>query len=235
MSSSKVIKMTACTHCDSSDAMAHYDDHTYCFSCGKYTPFKDTETLRKRFNKRFDTNTQEVEVSALEVDSVIPRHALSWLKKYGITDEEITLNGIGWNQDLEILVLLKTDGYYQGRNFKEGSYIKYISKGNKPLTSYGEGDKIILVEDILSAIKVSRQNNGRSIALLGSSLSKQVEDYLLKENKEVYIWLDRDKAKTSIRMKNRLRELGLNCKSIVTELDPKELNCNEIVNYLRKD
>jgi translation initiation factor 1 (eIF-1/SUI1) len=49
----------------------------------------------------------------------------------------------------------------------------------------------------------------------------------------VYIWLDRDKAKNAIRIKNRLKGLGLKSKVIVTDLDPKEYTTKEIEQWLK--
>jgi len=94
------------------------------------------------------------------------------------------------------------------------------------LTKYGQG-VIILVEDVLSAIKIARVDGLAGVPLLGSSLSREHESKLLNKEK-VYIWLDRDKAKNAVRIKNRLRELGLTSKAIITDDDPKVYTANQI-------
>ena len=121
--------------------------------------------------------------------------------------------------------------YWQGRNFGFGN-MKYKSNGMKPLTIYGEGDTIIVVEDVLSAIKIARTDDYSGVPLLGSSLSREHEQRLTKHD-TVYVWLDRDKAKNAVRIKNRLRELGITSKAIITELDPKCYNKTEINKWLK--
>jgi len=101
------------------------------------------------------------------------------------------------------------------------------------LTVYGKSDTIILTEDILSAIKVSRNQLVCSAPLLGSSLASNFEEELVNSYKSVYVWLDRDKAKTAVKIKNRLKGLGLDSKVIITNLDPKEYNNKEIEQWLK--
>ena len=69
--------------------------------------------------------------------------------------------------------------------------------------------------------------------MLGSSLSTHFESELVDKYQMVYIWLDRDKAKNAIRIKNRLKGLGLQSKVIVTDLDPKEYTTKEIEQWLK--
>ena len=87
--------------------------------------------------------------------------------------------------------------------------------------------------DILSAIKVSRQQQVCSAPLLGSSLATNFEEELVNNYQTVYVWLDRDKAKNAIKIKNRLKSLGLESKAIITNLDPKEYNNKEIEQWLK--
>mgnify|MGYP000241531727 CR=1 FL=1 len=56
---------------------------------------------------------------------------------------------------------------------------------------------------------------------------------LIKNYDTIYVWLDRDKAKNAVKIKNRLRELGITSKAIITPLDPKEYNETEINTWLK--
>jgi DNA primase len=130
--------------------------------------------------------------------------------------------------------LIHRKNYWQGKTFGN-SNIKYLSQGIKPLTIYGKGDTIILVEDVLSAIKIARlrYQGYCSSPLLGSSLSEKSRDILRKNFKNIYIWLDRDKANQAIDIRNNLKSFGINSKVIITKLDPKEYNKEEITNWLK--
>jgi len=160
--------------------------------------------------------------------------AMQWLLKYNITLDEIKRYGIKWEPIRKLLVLIERKNYWQGRNFGFGK-IKYMSSGNKPLTIYGKGDKLLVVEDVLSAIKIARlrQEGYCATPLLGSSMSKQAEQQLLKRYENISVWLDRDKAKNAIRIRNRLRSLGVSSRAIITPLDPKEYNRTEILEWLK--
>jgi hypothetical protein len=52
-------------------------------------------------------------------------------------------------------------------------------------------------------------------------------------NKQINIWLDRDKAKQAVKIKNRFKGLGCNAKVIITDKDPKEYNTQEISTWLK--
>ena len=85
----------------------------------------------------------------------------------------------------------------------------------------------------MSAIKIARTSKYCASPLLGSSLSKQAESQLIKQYKTIHVWLDRDKAKQAVRIRNRLRSLGITSKAVISKLDPKEYNkqtITEIVN-----
>lgn len=228
---SRFIKLGPCPHCGSSDARAEYENSYWCFSCATYDSKKDTQSLRDKVygSKEVKANSNSF---ILNTTKDIPRKAMQWLLKYDIRPDEIDKYGICWSPELNILILLQKLNYWQGRNFGFGN-IKYKSNGIKPLTIYGTGDTIILVEDVLSAMKIARTSMYCASPLLGSSLSKQAESQLIKQYKTIHVWLDRDKAKQAVRIRNRLRSLGITSKAIISKLDPKEYDkqtITEIVN-----
>ncbi len=228
---SQFIKLGPCPHCGSRDNRAEYTNGFWCFGCSKYDPKNDTNSLRLRLNTK---SPQDVDNSQLETIQEIPMKAMQWLLKYNITLDEIKRYGIKWEPIRKLLVLIERKNYWQGRNFGFGK-IKYMSSGNKPLTIYGKGDKLLVVEDVLSAIKIARlrQEGYCATPLLGSSMSKQAEQQLLKRYENISVWLDRDKAKNAIRIRNRLRSLGISSRAIITPLDPKEYNRTEILEWLK--
>jgi len=230
---SNFIKLGPCPHCGSKDNRAEYENGYWCFGCSKLEPKEDTESLRDRIRNR--SNESNSSIAAL-IDTVtdIPQQPMRWLLKYNITPEEIKMNGIKWNPARKLLVLIQNNSYWQARNFGFGN-IKYMSQGIKPLTIYGKGDTIVVVEDVLSAIKIARLRHAGicSTPLLGSSVSKKTMSQLVKDYKTIYVWLDRDKARTAVDIKNKFRSLGIISKAIISDLDPKEYNKTEILEWLK--
>lgn len=171
----------------------------------------------------------------------LPDKALAWLYKYQITDEEIRQFRFGWSQRLKRLILpvYRDDQlvYYQGRTFDpitkiNPKYLNIRQSGAKNVyflcsSSNIHNNSIVMVEDILSAIKVGRQFN--SIALLGSYLPDSMLPVFKKYNK-VFIWLDADKYKESIKMMQKLGARGTPTRVISTPKDPKE-NSDEYINH----
>ena len=230
---SKFFKLGPCPHCGSKDNRAEYENGFWCFGCSKLEQKNDTQSLRDRLKRKEQTTTMK---AGQLIDTVkeIPQKAMKWLLSYGISPEEIEKYGISWSPSRQLLVLISRKDYWQGRNFGFGN-IKYYSQGIKPLTVYGKGDTIVVVEDVLSATKIARCYDESICAspLLGSSLSKQSMAQLTKRYKTIHVWLDRDKAKEAIRIRNKLRALGITSKAIITPLDPKEYNKKEILNWLK--
>ena len=230
---SRFIKLGPCPHCGSSDARAEYESSYWCFSCSTYDSKNDTQSLRDRINKRTE---QDVKITNGVLDTIkdIPQKGMQWLLKYGISREEIAKYGISWEPARRLLVLINNKDYWQARNFGFGNY-KYKSNGMKPLQIYGEGDTIVVVEDVLSAIKIARCRYERICAspLLGSSMPKQTMSQLTKQYGTIHVWLDRDKAKQAVNIRNQLRSLGVTSKAIITPKDPKEYNKTEILNWLK--
>ncbi len=160
---------------------------------------------------------------------------MQWLLKYNITPAEIKQYGIAWCMNRQLLVLIQNTGYWQARNFGFGN-IKYMSQGKKPNTIYGMGDTLVLVEDILSAIKIARlRDDYCAMPVLGSTLSFESEQSLTKQFKTIFVWLDRDKALNALRIKRRLQQKGITSRIIVTDLDPKEFDKQTIKEYLDGD
>ena len=227
---SKFLGHIACPRCGSKDNLGEYEDHWFCFGC-KYTKRKDdVQSLRKRLNKG---NATAKEVEMLDNFAEIPRKAMQWLLSYGISQEEIDEYGIKWNPTQQLLVLIEGLKYWQGRSFSEHTKQKYMSQGKKPDTIYGMGDTLVLVEDVLSAIKIARlRDEYCAMPVLGSTLSFESEQSLSKQFKTIYVWLDRDKALNALRIKRRLHQKGITSRIIVTELDPKVYSKEQLKEYL---
>lgn len=227
---SKFIKHTGCPKCGSKDNLAEYDDHVWCFGCKYYKLKNDIHSIRSRLQNERVMLSDEF---SLDLTDEIPMVAKQWLLKYGITNEEINQHKIAWNANDQILILLYTQNYWQGRCFGN-QYQKYLSKGNKPLTIYGNGDTIVCVEDVLSAIKIARLSPEYcATPLLGSSMSLETTQSLSERFSKIVIWLDRDKAKEAIRIARNLKQRGILVDVVISSKDPKEYEKGEIYTWLK--
>lgn len=224
------IQHTNCPKCGSRDNLAEYDDHFFCFGC-KYTKQKnDLNSIRKRLTPN---KIQDPDDFTLETTLDIPVKAKQWLFKYGITPNEINDFGITFNEEQELLVLINLPHYWQARTFGNQK-VKYLSKGKKPLTFYGYADKLVCVEDVLSAIKIARLSpDWCATPLLGCSMSEETIQALTGKFSSVVIWLDRDKANEALKLSRMLRGRGFNSSIVVSPLDPKEYTKGELIEWLK--
>lgn len=227
---SKFIRHTSCPKCGSRDNLAEYDDHVWCFGCKYYKTKNDIHTIRSRLQSQQTMLSDEIN---LDLTDDIPLPAKQWLLKYGITNEEIGKYHIAWDANSQVLVLLYTQNYWQGRCFGN-QHQKYLSKGLKPLTIYGKGDTIVCVEDILSAIKIARLSPDYcATPLLGSSMSLETTQSLSERFSNIIVWLDRDKAKDAIKMARNLKQRGINSDVVISPKDPKEYDKGELLTWLK--
>jgi hypothetical protein len=224
------IRHLPCDKCGSKDNMGEFANGFYCFGCGFSKGKTDLSSLRSRIEGNKEKETSGI---MLETSPILPAKALKWLMSYGLTKQEI--EQFTWEPTRELLVLYNSESYWQGRNFNEGSSVKYLSQGKKPLLFYEEGvivstptkPTLVFVEDIISAVKVSRY--ATSSPLLGASVPLETILRCLEHSFTiVMVWMDRDKAKESLKASKQASQILGNVRSVITELDPKELTEEEI-------
>ena len=224
------LKHLPCPNCGSKDNLAEYVDHFYCFGCKYWKAKNDLASIRNRLSPAVSADCDNY---SLDVTNNIPVKGMQWLLQYGITKDDVDKYHLGWNNSQELLVLVNTPTYFQGRNFKDYG-VKYVSRGKKPLLFYGLGDTIECVEDVLSAIKISKANKSIcSTPLLGSSMPLELIQTISERFKKVLVWLDRDKAIEAVKMVRNLKQKGVDADVIVTDKDPKEYNTKEINEWLK--
>ncbi len=224
-----------CPKCGSRDNLAVYTDHEYCFGCS-YVYFYNYHPLR-------DTPKQDKEVKVVslpeDIAPYIPAVADSWIRKYDLTTRELLANRVVWSEYRKLLIFPYFDDKnflwgWQGRYFGDDpNHPKWTGKGNfKQQTKiYGltkpRNNVIIIVEDIVSTIKLSRIYN--TICLYGShiDISKYINIYNIYKPSKYIIWLDKDKRKESYQYSYNFSKLGIPSSVIVTDLDPKEYSTDE--------
>ena len=219
------------------------DGSCYCFSCGYYKPGNGIARLKETTHQ--GTNLLESPIY-LPFDSVfeLPTIARTYLNQYSITEEDIYVNRIMWSEDLQRLIfpyfggegLLGWQGRYLGNH---NNKTKWYSQGNlKDILKICQGPRtdtnqrsIVLVEDVLSAIRVGHTNP--TSPLFGSHLSTKTALRYNKLYDNIILWLDKDKELYSIQVARQLRELGIPCRSVITNKDPKEYSNIAIVDILK--
>jgi hypothetical protein len=234
---------TSCPKCGSSDANGVYDDgHEWCWSCGKYTPakIKSISQVESALNSNKPLKKGELPD---DITSDIPKEPYQWLKQYALTSEEISNNRIGWSQRNSMLIIpyFGEDNdvlCWQGRFFPTRSPKVYTSGyPDDCILLHHNSDReftrrVVVVEDAISAIKVSRVCT--SSELLGSNLSRSKAIRLSKMFDHLTFWLDFDKYSSMIRQVEQNKILFKQVDFIVTKQDPKELTTEQIKEKLNE-
>lgn len=190
----------------------YYNGH-WCYGCNRgelkkedYYSFRSVPTDKW---SNIDINLD----SAINDIKDFPNELLAWLYKYYIFDEKIYKNKIMYikeenKEDSLIFPILFKNSViaYQRRYFPSKKF--FSLKTNQCIFEVGDylnSNKIILVEDYISAIRVGEVEN--CICLFGTSLNKNLLEYLISHYAEINIWLDPDEAGQK------------NSKKIITQLE----------------
>lgn len=205
----------------------------YCHHCGGKGFSRSTSSLFKQDTTGFETSQRAVEIpisnNQLPDDyrTQIPPEGLLWLFSYDISTEEIKKYEMGWSQELGMIIFpLKVANVILGWQGRDPITKKYKNSGpGLVFKAYSRNrGKVVLVEDIVSAIKVNRIMS--CIALLGTNLKN-----LDISGDNFIIWLDYDVRDKAQKMANELSLWG-KVKVIVTKKDPKYYSTDEIEDIL---
>lgn len=242
---SYVIKKERCPKCaaqgrdTSHDNLAIYSDgHKYCFSCGY---FISNGLLRLKQGE----NKEEEKSIVLPYDSeyIYPKVALTWVEQYDLTNIDLLKHRVVWSEHYQRLIfpvfdktgLIAYQGRYFGDSVDKRKRKKWWGTGDLKNIFHilGEGDIIICVEDIVSAVKLAKYGY-KVCPLFGSHIGFHRFKRLSMLTNEVWIWLDPDKRKESLVEALRGQQIGLTTRSIYADKDPKECSEEEINFLLQK-
>ena len=230
-------------HDNSRDNLARYADGScYCFRCGYYkysTKIKSSTD----FYTRTDRNQRKPGTTCgIPPDSTeeLPQNARNFLGKYSLTSIDISKNHIMWSEkEQRIIFPYFIEGDFigwQGRDLTNTKKSKWFSKGDFKNAYYILGNHfstcIIVVEDIISAIRLGNQPNICTMPLFGSIITTKQLLVLKDRYKCIRLWLDKDKEMYSRQVSKKAREFGIDCYSIVSDLDPKEYNDDTLPSFL---
>lgn len=238
-----------CPNCGSKDNLGVWDDgHKWCFGCSYYVPpesFRLIGSFIRAKKTRSSVSLPEDARSSLGLVANL------WLDRYYLSKQEIERNRFLWSPSgvtmedgrvvspLLIFPFFDSSGnciFWQGRNFSSiNKKPKYFSRGDKEsiVNIYGHFPNkpaLFLVEDVISAIKVSRF--GHSLPLFGSTLSPERAKRIATQFKNIVLWLDPDKSVEVLRMKNELGHIFDKIGIIFSNKDPKDYFNDELAKYV---
>lgn len=144
----------------------------------------------------------------IDNDNILARHALSYLKKRNLTEEDILKYNIGYceygpYQNMLIIPSYDIKGklnYFTARSFKKDSFIKYknpdVSRDIIPFENMINWDlPLILCEGPFDAMAIKRN----VIPLLGKNIqSSLMKKIVLSQVGKIYIALDQDAIKQAL-------------------------------------
>ncbi len=229
---------TQCPKCNANRGLAQYDNGEWCFSCSYFNPSKSLVLCDKQL--RIEDNLDYV-------DNLLPIYnynEYSYLKQYYITKSLCDKHNVKYDQQSQRILFPYYDRYERiaflwGRSVKQNQ-LKWLFKGNKfgSLFYLKQSDKrasrkICVVEDVISAIRVSQYCD--VIALGGTNSDNKLLVPLFLQYDEILLWLDGDEAgrKAAQKLRSKLK-LIRKTKIIRTLKDPKCTVPSEMIEILQK-
>ncbi len=219
--------------CKSSDAKTTYSDgHAWCFSCNHYFP----AAYRSNFGGPYDVPkpASELYPNRQKVTRINCAMNWDWLKKYDLDDVEIDQNFFYAPISGRHVFMHRDE---EGKEFYEARSVSPYSQGPKTLQygdkptifmGYAESKVLVIVEDIVSAIKVGRFYG--TMPLFGAHLSTVQMASIGRKLKpdNVVIWMDCNKYSVGMEY---ARQLGLLVPTVAiqTKEDPKAQDESSII------
>lgn len=252
---SRFIKNTTCPKCREEgkdkhgDNLATYSNGScYCWSCG-FSDMGNSSIIR--FLDRGSIHVPKAYPRiTLPEDSlpVYPDKALHWIEQYELTRTDLIKNGILYSdKECRLIFPFWNDGEllgWQGRYFgNDGTKKKWYSRGKLDSiyhiffmgrVGHAMNDatrRIVLVEDIVSALKVSKVGID-AMPLFGVNIKQRWPQLRILGYTVAFIFLDPDMHLRIVK-ESRVGCLnGITTHAILSTKDPKCHTLEEIRNYI---
>jgi len=127
---------------------------------------------------------------------------------------------------------------WQARSIKKDEKSKWLAKGNikdlniiysggRSVTQWSRETRLFLVEDIISAIKVSKADK-RILAMPLFGVNFKPLQLLKLQFKEYIIFLDENMHEHSIKKARQMSHYGIPCSTVLSKCDPKRYTYEEL-------
>lgn len=235
----KFVKLSQCPRCAERgrdrgrNNLANYSDGgCHCFSCGYHRVGNFAAIMRQKVEP---VNANEKALLPRDFTRQVPAEGWRWLLQYGLPYSYWqTYCGFTEKENRLVFTVGNPTQFSVGRALTVGDS-KWKIYGDK--TGYVEviggelSEKIVLVEDIISAHKVGHV--AKAIPLFGTNVFDNVVKKLKDFNLPVVLWLDQDQYGLLPKKINRLQSLltvPVTYRSLPK--DPKEYTIAEIKEIL---
>jgi Zn ribbon nucleic-acid-binding protein len=231
---SEFLRHAPCPKCGSKDNLAVYSDGgSHCFGCGYHPKREISPYVHEHDAGRLENSApSRLKRFVSELEKEYSEQAIQWAAHYALGVEQLLRANCLFSKQRQQLAFLWCDDsgnviLAQGRNFKADSKLKYITYGTPedvlPIYYHRDGsrrtNRLVIVEDALSAIKISSLSD--SMPCLSSDLSRTKLNRLARLYGAFTVWLDSDMFHKAQRIARRLELMGCEAKAVWTELDPK--------------
>lgn len=235
---SRFLYHTSCPKCGSRDNRGVYEGGSeWCFGCRDYKRSSESPYVSQYKAKDHDYSEDNI-ILPDDASHDYNDPGLSWLLKYDLTIPELIKHNVYWSQYRKQVLFswYSSDGEllaYQARNFAPGSKSKCYTQGDVQslLPIYhkdptGRSSTLVLVEDPVSAIKVSRRID--CMPCLTSTLHPTKINRLARLYGAFVVWLDGNMLTNAQQVAQRFHFLGCEARVVYTKEDPKEQGDNTI-------
>jgi len=177
-------------------------------------------------------------------DSIVKRHALSYLYKRGITDDDILKYNIGYCDDglysnRIIIPSYDSDGqlnFFVGRDFYNSKMKYRNSPTSKDVVGFelfiNWDEPIILCEGVFDAMAFKRN----AIPLFGKNIMSTLQKKIIESRvKVIYLALDNDAIEDTIKISDNFINNGIDVRMIkFKEKDPSEIGFENLLYLINK-
>ena len=181
----------------------------------------------------------------VDTNDIMARHALAYIKNRHISKYDIIKYNIGYckkglYKNMIIIPTYDADGrlnYFTARSFEKEPYVKYrnpqVSRDiipNEHMINWNV--PLILCEGLFDAIAIKRN----AIPLFGKTIPpKLLKRFVERKVKKVYLILDADAQKDSIKIVDKLKSYQIDVNMIILEdKDPSELGFEKTINLIKQ-
>lgn len=228
-----------CPRCGSRNNLGRYDDGSaWCFGC-HYRESATGATMRSMVGEQSsDEGDRRYAQIPDDAGCDYGRACVEWLASYHTSIPTAIRRGLLWSPSRQQLIY-QLGNLWQARNFRPTASTKNFTSGdvngctfiygcctndnNSSVDGVRPTDNprttLVIVEDPLSALRIASLCD--SMPLLGSYLAPRRLNAVAGLYHSLVFWLDSDKYKEARGMERRATMMGLESRTIYTDLDPK--------------